>query len=169
MLCKLQRRLLDAGGRLRAASLTARERYHAARLASLGYLRRVSQNGTEWVVLDETCHPNPVPWPDVRDERMLEMLVFGDALDVSACVRSGEGDYLLGVIPDADVLRYATGFEVARLAEEFTVFDAEVELCDAEVEQWIGSVGVHRENGHVWASLDPTFYRNYAFVCIYLR
>src|SRR5690625_61798 len=188
MLTRLEERMEDpsgqalrcerVGGRpaLTSYDLSRGERYHAERLAKLGFLKKVSSSApwydsqpTTLYYIDETCHANPFPWRGMTNKRMREKLASGEAVDLSGCERSTGGEYLLGQVSVADLARVENDHEVLRLAERDTLFEEGKDYCNAAAEAWIWSVGVHREAGQVWASHRSNKYRNPAFFCIWLR
>lgn len=68
-----------------------------------------------------------------------------------------------------DLVRAETAFEAARLAQRDTLYVEGKDYCNARMERWIWSIGIHRETGKVWASHQSNKYRNPAFICIWLR
>lgn len=68
-----------------------------------------------------------------------------EALDLSGCERTEEGDYIMESDP------------------------GDFDLCDAKAERWIWSVGKNKETGQIVASLGTKFYQNPAYDCIWLR
>lgn len=152
------------------------ECYHAERLAQLGFLKKtkavVPWYGSRPVTLyyiDETCCANPFPWQGMTNRRMQKKLALGEAVDVSGCTCSASGEYLLGRIDVRDFAGARSDHDVLRLAGQGTIFTERKDYCNAAVEAWIWSIGVHRETGQVWASHCTNKYRNPVFVCIWLR
>lgn len=167
---------IDGHPALTAYDLWPGERYHTERLVKLGFLKKTRATapwyGCQPVTLywrDERCHANPFPWRGMTNHRMQEKLVAGEAVDLSGCPRSADGEYLLGQVSAADLARVENDHEVLRLAERDTLFEEGKDYCNAAAEAWIWSVGVHREAGQVWASHRSNKYRNPAFFCIWLR
>jgi hypothetical protein len=82
---------------------------------------------------------------------MERSLAAGECVDVSACLRTTAGDYILegDMIPDpeSDMPDY----------------------CNAETEGWIWSIGRHVETGVVVASHSAKLYQNPAYECLWLR
>jgi hypothetical protein len=154
------------------------ERYHLNRLVKAGFLRRrkAGDVGSVYVV-DDTCKPikDYFPWAGMNNRRMQEKLVTGRAIDLSNCERSAAGEYLLGIVSAetlAEVRRLARiGFSSSEVVarDKCNCFVEGKDYCDARTEQWIWSVGVHRETGQVWASCQSNKYLNPAFICIWLR
>ena len=44
-----------------------------------------------------------------------------------------------------------------------------MDYCDAEGEQWIWSIGKHKQTGEIFAATDNRFYQNPLFECLWLR
>ena len=95
--------------------------------------------------------------PTIRNRRMLEMLEAGEAIDVSECRRNESGDYVL----EGETL------------ETFTASNKEspegIDLCDADLEQWICSVGRDLRTGEVLAATTSKFYESADYECLWLR
>ncbi|HLS33196.1 MAG TPA: hypothetical protein VK039_06390, partial [Brevibacterium sp.] len=121
MLTRLEERMADpsgqalrcerVGGRpaLTSYDLGRGERYHAERLAKLGFLKKTRATapwyGSQPVTLywrDESCHANPFPWRGMTNHRMQEKLVAGEAVDLSGCPR--ETKRVWGPLVDADLI-----------------------------------------------------------------
>lgn len=85
----------------------------------------------------------------LRNRAMQRKLNASEAIDVSGYERRPGGAYDLGGLSEADI--------------------EGMDLCNAQTEQWIWSVGVHRETGGLYASHTGEFYQNPAFRCIWLR
>lgn len=79
------------------------------------------------------------------NRRMQEKLEAGEAMDVSACPRTAEGDYILESFP------------------------SNMDFCDALTEGWIWSVGRHLKTGQILASTTSKFYLNPEYDCLFLR
>ena len=77
--------------------------------------------------------------------RMEEKLKNKEAIDVSKCQRTGDGDYIL---------------------DSFT---SGVDYCDAKAESWIWSIGQNLATGQILASTTGKFYENCDFKCLWLR
>jgi hypothetical protein len=80
------------------------------------------------------------------NKRMEEMLREGEAIDVSPYLNR-DGDYDLPASIDVDGK----------------------DLCNAETEQWIWSVGKRLSDGAIIASHSSKLYQNPEFECIWLR
>ena len=129
-----------------AYALRRKERYHLDRLVNTGHLRRrIGSYGMAEYYHDDTCASADFPFAGMHNKRMQEQLVAGDAIDVSGCPQTAHGEYLL---------------------EEFI---AGKDYCDAKTEQWIWSIGRHRETGRIYASHSSNKYQNPAFECLWLR
>jgi len=85
-------------------------------------------------------------WTHLQNRAMAELLASGDCIDLSACERTVQGDYII-----------AKAFQVDK------------DYCDAKSEEWILSVGMHKETRKLYASTTPKFYQNAMFKCIWLR
>lgn len=81
----------------------------------------------------------------MRNQAIQRKIQHGEAVDVSGFVRTVDGDYIL---PD-----YAD----------------DIDYCNAKTEEWIWSIGRHRESGQILASTTQKFYLNPAFECLWLR
>lgn len=161
---------------LTACDLWPGERYHAERLAKLGFLKKTTShapwNGSQPVTMyyiDGACRGNPFPYRGMRNKRMQEKLAGGEAIDLSGCRRSSDGEYLLGQVDPCDLAHAETDHEALRLAERDTLFVEGKDYCDALAERWIWSIGIHRETGQVWASTASNKYLSPGIVCIWLR
>ncbi len=76
---------------------------------------------------------------------MQRKMQAGEAVDVSGFPLNPDGDYIL---PD-----YAD----------------DIDYCNSKTEEWIWSIGRHRESGQILASTSQKFYQNPAFECLWLR
>lgn len=83
--------------------------------------------------------------PPVMNKRMAEKLAGGEAVDVSECARTPEGDYILEKFID------------------------DVDYCDKEREAWIWSIGKNIQTGQIIASTTGRFYQNPLYECLWLR
>ena len=152
------------------------ERYHAERLAKLGFLKK-TRTCTPWYgrqpvtlyYVDDDCEANPFPYRGMQNRRMQEKLASGEAVDLCGYPRSAHGEYLLGQVDACDLTAVTTDHEAAQLAARDTPFVEGKDYCNAATEAWVWSIGVQRETGRVWASHRASKYRNPAFVCIWLR
>lgn len=81
----------------------------------------------------------------MKNQAMLRKLEAGQAIDVSRCKRTNEGDYIL------------------------THFAEDVDYCNAETEEWIWSIGQDLSTGEILASHSSKFYQNADFNCLWLR
>lgn len=77
--------------------------------------------------------------------RMQSKLRSGDAIDVSGCERTPEGDYVL---------------------KEFV---EDKDYCNAKTEQWMWSIGRELATGRIIASESNKLYQNPAYECLWLR
>ena len=77
--------------------------------------------------------------------RMQEKLKAREAIDVSKCEKTPEGDYIL---------------------KEFTEGK---DYCDGKKEHWIWSIGKHKVTGQIVASTSTKFYQNEDYECLWLR
>ena len=84
-------------------------------------------------------------YQQMKNLRMQEKLRAGEAIDVSRCDRTPEGDYVL------------------------TAFEDDVDYCNAKTEEWIWSIGRELATGRIIASHSNTLYQNPAFECLWLR
>lgn len=98
---------------------------------------------------DEAAGRPPRQFAGLRNRAMQRLLNAGEAIDVSSYPRKEGGAYHLEGFAEEDI----TGMD----------------LCNAETERWIRSVGLHKETGHIFASHSGEFYQNPAFRCIWLR
>lgn len=87
---------------------------------------------------------------DPPKARMDEEVETGEAIDLSDCVRTPEGFY---VVPSE------------RAPEEGATRD----YCDLKQRVWIWSIGRHRETRVIHASTDGRLYQNPAYECLWLR
>lgn len=78
---------------------------------------------------------------------MQRKLKSNQAIDLSGCDRTPEGDYILDPSIAID----------------------DMDLCDAKTERWIWSVGKHKTTGQIVASVESKFYQNSEYECIWLR
>jgi hypothetical protein len=76
---------------------------------------------------------------------MKEKLENGEAIDVSACEKNENGDYIL------------------------TNFEEDVDYCDSVNEWWIWSIGKNYTTGQILASTNSKFYQNKDYKCLFLR
>jgi len=76
---------------------------------------------------------------------MQEKLQSGDAIDLSDCKRTPDGDYIV------------------------TNFVEGVDYCDTKTESWIWSIGKNLETGQVVASTSTKFYGDPNYKCVWLR
>lgn len=77
--------------------------------------------------------------------RMKQKVETGEAIDISHCQRTSDGDYIL------------------------KRFEEDADYCDLTNEAWIWSIGRNLETGEVVASTLAKFYMNPKFECIWLR
>lgn len=82
---------------------------------------------------------------EMHNRRMAEKLAAGEAIDVSDCPRTPDGDYIL--------------------AE----FVEDVDYCNARTEQWIWSIGRELATGEIHAAHSAKLYQNPAYLCLWLR
>jgi hypothetical protein len=81
------------------------------------------------------------------NKSMEKMLKDGEALDLSKYPKNADGDAVLPPTLDIEGL----------------------DLCYADTESWIWSVGKNRKTGEVLASTSSKFYGDPAFECLWLR
>jgi len=82
----------------------------------------------------------------MKNKAMERKLKSKEAIDLSTFPQTIVGDY---VLDDLD-------------------FEG-MDLCNAETEKWIRSVGKHKQSGFVLASETNKFYQNPDFECLWLR
>ena len=97
-------------------------------------------------------------YPHMVNRAMARKLVMGEARDVSA----------FRIDPNL-VGQQFTGCYLLPETWRRDFDHEEFDLCDAEREQWIWSVGVFHETGQVFAATDARFYQNDHFRCVWLR
>ena len=106
----------------------------------------------------------------MRGKRVQEMLATGEAVDLSGCPRSRAGEYFLGRFDPERLQSHAEGVLITVISRDAgNLFREGLDYCHAREERWIWPIGVHRENGSIWASHDAGKYQNPAFICIWLR
>lgn len=88
----------------------------------------------------------------VRNKAMERELKSGVAIDISAYrgVSGRQGQKPIYELPEG-------------------LFDEDKDYCDAKTEQWVWSIGKHKETGQVCAALDGRFYLNKDYECLWLR
>lgn len=86
----------------------------------------------------------------MRNLFMERELRKGEALDVSGCKRTKDGDYILPRRMHPPKLRNQ-------------------DYCDAKIVEWIWSIGRSKRTGEVIASLRSKFYQRPGWECIWLR
>ena len=89
----------------------------------------------------------------LRNLAMREMLERGKAIDISACERTEEGDYILP-------------------PELWEAIDAPPypDICDAAEDTWVWSVGENVDTGQIEASTSPAkHYERAGWRCLWLR
>ena len=52
---------------------------------------------------------------------------------------------------------------------ELEEFVERKDYCDSETEQWIWSIGEHKEDEVIHAAFNTRFYRNSDYECVWLR
>lgn len=82
---------------------------------------------------------------DLKNLRMQEKLLNGEAVDVKECDRTADRDYILAEFLEG------------------------VDYCDSGVEAWIWSIGVEHKTGRIVASTSAKFYQNLEYKCLWLR
>lgn len=98
---------------------------------------------------------NPLPaWRGrhLQNRRMQEKLVAANALDLTGCARTPDGDYVL------------EGAERSAALDEGRAVD----FCDSAIEGWIWSIG-QLADGRVLASTTSKFYQAPGVRCLFLR
>jgi len=81
------------------------------------------------------------------NKSMEEMLKTGEALDLSKYPKNQEGDAILPPTLNIEGM----------------------ELCYADTERWVWSVGRNPKTGEVLASTSSKFYEDPSFECLWLR
>lgn len=76
---------------------------------------------------------------------MERKLQAGECIDVGACDKTAEGDYVL------------------------THFFEGSDYADAKNEAWVWSIGRHKETGQIVASTSSKFYMHPDYECLWLR
>lgn len=94
----------------------------------------------------------------MHNKAMQRKLDAHEAIDVSKFPRTPEGDYILRPRGQTRAGRILTREEVENM-----------DLCDAQTEAWIWSVGVENGTGRILASVESKFYQHPDFECIWLR
>lgn len=80
-----------------------------------------------------------------KNLRMHEKLAQDKVIDVSKRPLNEDGDYILDEVADG------------------------LDYCNAETEQWIWSIGQHKDTGQILASHTAKFYQNPDYTCLWLR
>jgi len=76
---------------------------------------------------------------------MKHKLDKGEAIDVSRCPRTEDGDYILAKFVDGK------------------------DYCNMARQEWIWSIGKRKSDGVILAAHDGRFYENPYFDCVWLR
>lgn len=63
----------------------------------------------------------------------------------------------------------ALGAEVSPGVFELREFVPDQDYCDAQNEAWIWSIGRRKVDGKIFAAVDPRYYQNSEFECLWLR
>lgn len=110
----------------------------------------------------------------MRNRAMEAKLERGEAYDVAAYPRTPGGHYLLdpGDLKPEELAPEARAFfgpRGHRGIGRTTVEDGDVDYCNAATEEWVWSIGYHRETKTIYASHDVYFYDQPGFDCLWLR
>jgi hypothetical protein len=87
----------------------------------------------------------------MKNLTMRSRLRRGEALDVSRCGRTRDGDYVLPIRMHPPKRKDPKDY------------------CDSTLEAWVESIGRNRRTGKVVASLSGKFYKKRGWECIWLR
>lgn len=85
------------------------------------------------------------PPEDMQNKAMRHKIMDGEAIDISGCQRTKDGDYIL---------------------KEFV---ENKDYCNAKTEQWMWSIGKHLETGVIYASYRTVYYQHKDYECLFLR
>lgn len=86
-----------------------------------------------------------------RQTQMQRKVRKGEAIDLSKCRRTGDGDYILPKRIQPPKHREPKDY------------------CDTQLASWIWSIGRNKRTGQVVASLSGRFYGRRGWECIWLR
>jgi hypothetical protein len=81
----------------------------------------------------------------MQNRAMLRKITSGQCIDISDCMRTVDGHYVLREFVEGK------------------------DYCDAADEAWIWSIGKHRETGIILASRASDLYQNPEVECLFLR